>query len=167
MAENLYMVGTGFTAQLTTANPTAETTGTAGTASVLLQLATPATGQFCLVEYGVSLSGSPAAASLVLSGRPTTAATVVAGVIEQYSGGAALASRCVTGTSGTGYTTAQTAPTGTSTNVYDMQLLTTNTYIKQWPLAREPIVPVSTFVQVVINVPTTAVTAYAYIIWRE
>lgn len=51
--------------------------------------------------------------------------------------------------------------------MYDMQVLSSNTYIKQFPLAREPVVPVSGFLQLVLNVPTAAVTCYAYIIWRE
>lgn len=166
MAENLYFTGNGFASALTTALPAAQTTGTAGTASVLLQLATPATGQFCLVEYGVSMTGTPSGALLSLR-NTSAAATVTAGVITPFGPPGAATSRVVTGTSGTGYTTAATAPTGTVAETYDMQVLASNTYIKQWPLGREPVIPVSGFVQVVINVPTLAVTAYTYIIWRE
>jgi hypothetical protein len=164
--ENLFIMANGATTSLTTANPTAQTTGTAGTASVLMQLTTPATKQITLVEYGVSLSGAPAAATLSLRNTSSTA-TVTAGVATAYSNPGGPASVLTYSTTTCGYTTAATAPTGTVAEIYDLQLLTTNTYIKQWPMEREPTVPVSGFLQLVINVPTTAVTAYAYIIWRE
>src|ERR1700722_4149616 len=66
MSENLYIMGN-FAAPSTTA-PAPVSSGTAGSPCVMLQLATPASGtrQFCIVEYGVSMTGVPSGASLLL-----------------------------------------------------------------------------------------------------
>jgi hypothetical protein len=174
MAENLYFMGAGYlsTTALTgsTSGPTAVSTGTAGKTSVLVQVATPSTRQIAIVEYGVSLSGSPASAqlSLLVSSAAATTTNAVAGIILPYTNPNAPTALCVSSTSLCAYFTASTAPApGNCTALFDTQLLTTNTYVKQFPLAREPVVPVSSFLQVCINVPTTAVTAYAYVVWRE
>jgi hypothetical protein len=163
--ENLFFMGNGYSAALTTANPTAQTSGTAGTASVLLQLATPSTKQITVVEYGLSMTGSPSGATLSLRNTSATI-TGTAGIITSYNI-AGPATVLTSSTTACCYSTAATAPTGTVAETYDMQILSSNTYIKQFPLGREPTVPVSGFLQVVINVPTTAVNCYCYVIWRE
>jgi hypothetical protein len=170
MAENLYFMGSGYTALsgIEASNATAQTTGTAGTVSVLLQVGTPSTRQISIVEYGISLSGSPAGASVMLRSCATSGVTVTAGIITPYSNPGAPTALCTSSTTTSGYTTAATAaPANAATAVYDMQLLTTNTYIKQFPLAREPVVAVSNWLMLCVSVPTAAVTQYSYIIWRE
>jgi hypothetical protein len=170
VAENLYYMGNGYTALsgIETANAAPQTTGTAGTASVLMQLATPSTRQINIVEYGVSLTGAPAGANLMLRSCATGGITGTAGIITPYSNPNAPTSLLTSSTTACAYSTAATAPpANAATGIYDAQLLTTNTYIKQFPLAREPVVAVSNWLMIVINVPTTAVTALCYIIWRE
>jgi hypothetical protein len=172
VSENLYFMGN-FAAPSTTV-PAPVSTGTAGSASVMLQLATPASGtrQFSIVEYGVSLTGAPAGASLLLRQTPTAATLGTAGTILPYSNISAPTSLApsAVATSAWNSSGSTVAPAGTSGMVYDAQLLTTNTYIKQFPLGREPVVGLSgtqEFLQIILNVPTTAVTALCYVIWRE
>src|ERR1700722_6581945 len=172
MSENLYIMGN-FAAPSTTA-PAPVSYGTAGSPFVMLQVATPASGtrQFSIVEYGVSMTGVPSGASLLLRQTPTAATLGTAGTILPYSNMNAPTSLApsATGTSAWQSAGATIAPAGTSGMVYDAQILSTNTYIKQFPLAREPQVGTSgtqEFCQIVLTVPTTAVTVTCYIIWRE
>lgn len=51
--------------------------------------------------------------------------------------------------------------------MFDVQLIApTSQYVKQFPLGREPEVPVSKFLRVRVTAPA-AVNAYAYVIWEE
>jgi hypothetical protein len=170
MSENLYIMTT--TATPTTGVPAGVTTGTSAT--VLIQLAVPTTRQIALIEYGVSFSGAPAAAALSLrsTNASCTFTNMTAGTILPYSNVNAPASLLTAGSTGwvTAGGTNAVAPNGTVNQIYDSQLLTTNTYIKQFPLAREPMVGVSgtaEWLQLCIQVPTTSVNALGYIIWRE
>ncbi len=176
MAENLYFMGSGYlgSSALTgsTAGPTSISTNTAGKTAALLQLATPAGRQIAVVEYGVSLSGAPSAAQLTLIATSLQVSTVsagaVAGIIFPYNNANAPASALGSGISSCAYYTGPSAlPAGTVAALFDEQLLTTNTYVKQFPLAREPVMAASSFLQICINVPTTAVNAYCYVVWRE
>lgn len=170
MAENLYFMGTG--ALPTVGVPAGVTTGT--TACVLLQLAVPSTRQFNLVEYGVSFSGAPAAAALSLrsTNASCTFTNMTAGTILPYSNVNAPTSLATAASSGfvTAGGTNTVAPNGTVNQIYDSQLLSTNTYIKQFPLGREPGAGVSgtaEWIQLCIQIPTTSVSAIGYLIWRE
>lgn len=165
MAENLYFMGN-FAAQ-TTGTPTVVNTLTS--ACVPLQLSVPSTRQFNIVEYGVSFNGSPSGVHVELraTSATTTAGTLVAGVILPYTNPGAPTSLSTSGTSNSLYATTMGAPaTGTVSGYYDSQQLSSNTYIKQFPLAREPVAGVSTFVQIVVN-SSVALGCTAYIIWRE
>lgn len=164
MAENLYFMGTFATP--TTGSVVGVTTGTSAT--VLFQLATPSTKQISLVEYGVSFTGAPAGATLDLRETSTTSVTthLTSGTITAYGPPGANASGC-TGYWLTAGNTNAVAPVATTTQIYDAQLLSTNTYVKQFPLGREPMVPVSAFLICTITVPTTSVTALGYLVWRE
>lgn len=175
MAENLYYMGNGYSA-LTKLTGSVSTNLVAATSVVgafqpLLQLSTPSTRQISLVEYGISMSGSPAGAELLLISTNAACATTgaVAGIIAPYTNtGGVPTALCTSGTSNSCYYTAANAgSTGTVEGVYDQQLLTTNTYVKQFPLAREPIVNVSNFLTISVMVPTTAVNCFCYVIWRE
>jgi hypothetical protein len=143
----------------------------------MLQLATPASGtrQYSIVEYGLSMTGVPSGATLTLRTTSTAATLGTAGVILPYASAmpyANLPSLAPVSTTTSAYQSAGAtiAPAATVNAVYDAQILSTNTYIKQFPLAREPIVGVpgtQEFCQIVLNVPTTAVTVLCYIVWRE
>jgi hypothetical protein len=165
MAENLYY--TGNHVLQSTGLPTKVTTSTA--AVCMLQLSTPSTRMFSLVEYGISFDGSPSAIQLQLRASTAGVATTnnTAGIITAFTSGAPTSLSTV-GTSNTCFFngTSTNVPTATVTEMFDSQILTTNTYIKQWPLAREPQVAVSQFVQVCV-LAGTAVNASCYIIWRE
>jgi hypothetical protein len=172
MAENLYIMGNyGLP---TTANPAPVSSGTAGSPCVMLQLATPASGtrQFNLVEYGLSMSGAPSGATISLRSTSTAATLGTAGTILPYSSTGAVTSLAPSAVATSAWQSAGAtiAPAGTVNQIYDAQILSSNTYIKQWPLAREPVFGVSGtqyFLQIVLTVPTTAVTVLCYVIWRE
>jgi hypothetical protein len=170
MAENLFIMGNYATPSTT--NPTPSTTTAA--VNIQLQLATPATKQLSLVEYGISFSGSPSAIPITLRVTGTSSsALTTAGTILPYNnmsstGAAVVASVLTSSTTACAFMNSGTAvaPAATVSTVLDAQLLTTNTYVKQFPLAREPEVPVSSFLQLVVTAGTAA-TAYCYFIWRE
>lgn len=150
----------------TTANPTAQPTTVA--VNVQLQLAA-ITKQFCITEYGISLSGSPAAAAITL--RSTSAAATLGTACmtpTPYSNPDAPASLTTTTTATTCFASSSTAvpPAATVNAMFDMQLLTTNTYVKQFPLGREPMVKAGNFLQLVVTAGVIG-TAYCYFIWRE
>jgi hypothetical protein len=166
MAENLYQMGN--YGALTTGMPAKQTTAAA--TNVMLQIATPSTRQFCIVEYGISFDGSPSA--IQVSFRQTSAATTfgtqtVPPVITSLTPGAP-ASLGTLSTTTCAYNQAGTALTPVTGTVapFDNQILSSNTYIKQWPLAREPAVAVSSFLQIVV-LAASAVNATCYVIWRE
>lgn len=165
MAENLYYTGNHILQS--TGLPTKVTTGTA--AVCMLQLAAPSTRMLNLVEYGISFDGTPSAVQVQLRATTASVATTnnTAGVVTNFTSGAPT-SLCTTGTALTSYWggASTNVPTATVTEMYDNQILSSNTYIKQWPLAREPQVAVSQFVQLVV-LSAAAVNATCYIIWRE
>lgn len=163
--DNLYIMTNN--ALPSTALPTASATTTS--ANVLLQLSAPSTRQFTIVEYGISFDGSPAAIQVQL--RATSAAAsatnMVAGVIQPFTNPDAPTSLSTSGTSNSCYNNGTaTTPNGTVSTVYDSQIISTNQYVKQWPLNREPGVDTSLFVQLCVKA-ATSVGVYAYIIWRE
>lgn len=164
MAENLHFVGN--FALPTTANPVAAPTTVA--VNVQLQLAV-ITKQYCLVEYGISFASAPAGALLTL--RSTSAAATLGTACMTpvpYTNPNCPASLTTTTTSTTAFASSSTAvpPAATVNAIYDAQLLTTSTYIKQFPLGREPCILQADFLQLVVTAGAVS-TAYAYFIWRE
>ena len=166
MAENLYI--TWNAAMPTTALPAKTTTGTA--ANVLLQVAPSSTVQLTIVEWGVFMDGSPSAVqwSLTQTNAAATMGTAaVASGIMPFNNPGAPTSTVQLGAALTAFNSGSTVtPTGTTTLTFDAPILTTNTYVKQWPLQREPQIAVSTFVQLRV-LAAAAVSALCYIIWRE
>lgn len=167
--DNLYYMGNHV---LPTAGlPTAVQTGTAAAAVVMLQLAVPSTRAFTLVEYGISFTGAPSAIQMQLratSATTATAGSMTAGVILPFTPGAPT-SLSTSSTSASCFYSSGTAaalPTATVSKIYDTQVLSTNQYVKQWPLNREPGLAASDFLQLCL-VAATAVTASCYFIWRE
>ena len=150
----------------TTAALVKVTTGTA--IKTMLQVATPSTVTIKVVEWGISFDGSAAATPIEVELIQTdVAATVTAVTPEPYNlVSDAPASLCVGGTAATGYT-ASAEGTITATRILDAQLISpTNQYVKQFPLGREPFIPVSKFLRIRVTA-AAAVNAYCYIVWEE
>jgi len=161
--ENLYWAANG--AMPTTAALVKVTTGTA--IKTLLQLATPSTRDIRIVEWGISFDGAPSAiqCELVQTDVAATVTAHVAAGVQPYNDPNAPASLLTLGTSATGYT-GSAEGTITATRYGDFQILTTNTYVKQWPLGREFRVPVSKFLRVRVTA-AAAVNASTYVVWKE
>lgn len=164
MAENLFIAYNG--AAPTTAALTPITTGTS--IKTLLQILPPSTVNLHVVEWGISFDGSPAAIKCELVTTGTVAATVTAHVaagVQPYNDPNAPASNVTLSTSATGYTS--TAEGSITTTRYgDYQLLSTNTYIKQFPLGREFKVKPADVLRVRVTA-AAAVNAVCYVIWKE
>jgi hypothetical protein len=141
------------------------TTGTA--IKTLLQLATPSSTDVRIVEWGISFDGSPAAikCELVQTDVAATVTAAVASGVQPYNDPNAPASKLTLGTSATGFT-ASAEGTVTATRYADVQVLSTNTYVKQWPLGHEFRLPISKFLRVRVTA-AAAVNAVTYIVWKE
>lgn len=167
--DNLYYMGNHA---LPTNDLPAKVTIPTATAVVLLQLSAPSSRQFTLVEWGISFDGSPAAVQVQLrasSATTATAASMTAGIIEPFTNPDAPASLSTSGTANSCFYTGPTgaaAPTATVSAFFDTQTLSTNTYVKQWPLNREPGLNHGLFLQLCIKM-AAAVASSAYFIWRE
>lgn len=150
----------------TAAAPVKVATGTS--IKTLLQVATPATVTARIVEWGISFD-APASASIVAVElfQANAAGTGGTSITPQaYSDPNAVASLCVGGTAATCFSPATVSPTGTVRN-FDLQLITPPAqYVKQWPLGREPVLPISNFLQVRVTASVTCNTL-CYVIWEE
>ena len=178
---NTYMVING--AQGTnapTAAPVKQPTGTS--IRTMLQLA-PASGwSMKIIEWGCSFDGSAAATpgevelvdTLTVFGTLTTA-LAVGDIMPWGPGNAALAPANTSGSSGlplnlSTATTAFASASGTEGSVaascryLDLQMITpTNSYVKQFPLGREPVVPGGHALRVRVTFGTS-VNMYCYCI---
>ena len=159
----LYFIANG--PMQTTAAFASVTTGTA--IKTLLQVATPSTTSIRVIEWGISFDGSAAATPIKVELLQTDVAATVTSLTPTLWGDPnAPASLCVGGTSATGYT-GSAEGTITATRMFDPQLIApTSQYVKQYPLGREPWVPVSKFLRVRVTAGA-AVNAYCYIVWEE
>lgn len=152
----------------TTAAPASVPTGTA--IKTLLQIATPSTQQLRVVEWGISFDGSAAATpgkvELIQTDVAATVTAFTTGGIVAHNGPNDAGSVMTLGTTASGYT-ATAEGTITATRLLDLQLIApTSQYVKQFPLGREPEVPVSRFLRVRVTFPAT-VNALCYVIWEE
>lgn len=152
----------------TTAALTKVTTGTA--IKTLLQIATPSTKPIRVIEWGISFDGSAAATpgqiELVQTDVAATVTAHVAAGVMPFSDPGAPASVMTLGTSATGYT-ASVEGTTTASRLLDYQLIApTGQYVKQFPLGREPELPISKFLRVRVTF-AAAVNAVTYVIWEE
>jgi len=163
MAATLYFAANGVSP--TTAAQVAVTTGT--TIKTLMQVAPPSTVQIAIVEWGISFDGSTAATPIKVELLQTdVAATVTSVTPTLFSDPLGPASLCVGGSALTGHT-ATAEGTITAVRMFDVQFISpTNQYVKQYPLGREPQVPVSKFLRIRVTA-AAAVNAYCYIIWEE
>lgn len=150
----------------TAAAPVKVTTGTA--IKTLLQIATPTTTQIKVVEWGISFDGAPSAIQCELVDTAAIAATVTAHVaagVQTYDDPNAPASLMTLGTAATGYT-ASAEGTVVAARTGDLQIVSGNQYIKQFPLGREFKVGISRFLRVRVTA-AVAVNASCYVVWEE
>jgi hypothetical protein len=156
----------------TTAAQQSVTTGTA--IKTMLQLATPATRQIQLLEWGWSSDDPPGADGVIELLQTDVAATVTAhvaaGVPNLDPNGAA--SLLTLGTTATGYTSSSEGST-TASRVFDTISLSSVSgesglsYVRQWMPDARPIVAVSKFLRVRATTPTTALDLRCYIVFQE
>lgn len=147
------------TAVPTTAAGTVVSTGTA--IKTLLQLTCPSGTQAYIVEWGISFDGNPSAIKTELINTTTVAGGTPTAVTPAVLTPGGPVSKLTAGFSPT------TEGTVVATcRVFDYQLLSTNTYVKQWPLGYEPVLDVSQVVRVRVTA-AVAVNAICYIVWRE
>ena len=165
----LYLIGNG--PQQTTAAFAAVTTGTA--IKTMLQVKASATAPMKVVEWGISFDGSAAATPIKveLGESGTVAATVTATATaditkldgDAIAGGDPVTNLIPVGTTSTGYT-ATAEGTITAWRNFDIQFIVpTNQYVKQFPLGREPIVQVSSFLRIRVTAGA-AVNCYCYVV---
>jgi hypothetical protein len=138
--------------------------------NTLLQIATPTTTPITILEWGISLD-TPASASIVKAELLQTDVAATAGTSltpTVWGDPNAPASLCVGGTGATMFNDgAITEGTITAARMFDVQVLVPPfVYVKQYPLGREPEVPVSKFLRIRVTASVT-VNAYCYIIWEE
>lgn len=144
----------------------------AATAAIntLLQIATPSTENLKIVEWGISFDGSAAAVPVLCELLQTDVAATGGTSLTPtvYSPDNAPPSLCIGGTGATMFNDgAITEGTITAVRMFDAQLVApTNQYIKQFPLGREPVVPISKFLRIRTTAPA-AVNAICYILWEE
>lgn len=145
-------------------------TSYASGAKVAIQLATPSTVQIRLVEWGVSFNGSaaatPAVCTLAQAGAASTCSSAHSTSTIVPIGDNGKASSLTMGTTTSGYGNGAITTNTTSKQYAGQFIAPTNQFIQQWPLGREPVVPVSAFLQLRINTSAT-VTAIAYIVFEE
>jgi hypothetical protein len=148
------------------ATPVLVTTGTA--IKTMLQIATPATAEARIVEWGVMVDGATTCrVELVETGAvaATVTAHVAAGIVS-LNDPLALASQMTLGTAATGYT-ASAEGTVTATRLLDFTVIANaGKEWHQYPLGREPTVGVSKFLRVRVT-SLAAVNMACYIEWEE
>lgn len=156
------------TPAVTTAAPAPVATGTA--IKTLLQIATPATQDMTIIAWGITFDAAAGAAPIKVEliqtdVAATVTAHVAAGVVA-WSEPNDPASLVTLGTSATGYT-ASAEGTITATRMLDFQQVAPNGgYAVQFPLGREPRVPVSKFLRIRVTAPAT-VNAHCWVSWEE
>lgn len=144
---------------------------TGAVVKTLLQLATPATTNLYIVEWGISFDGFSAALPVRVelmscTGAATVTANASTDPVKLTDPSATPNSLLTYGTSATGYN-ASAEGTPAAVDQYDVQFIApTGQYVKQWPLGREPQCAVSRFVRIRVTAAAT-VNAYCYITWGE
>jgi hypothetical protein len=165
MARKLYWAANG--ASPTTAAQVSVLTGTS--IKTLLQIATPATTNLTVVEWGISFVGTtatdaPVKVELLQTDVAATSGTSLTPTI--WGDPNSVASLCVGGTGATCFSPSAEGSIA-ATRMFDLQHIPpTGSYFKQFPLGREPEVPASKFLRVRVTA-TVTVGAYCYVIWEE
>lgn len=150
------------------AAPVAVTTGVA--IKTMLQLSTPSTRAIRIVQWSISFDGSAAATPIKVELVETSAAATVtaygAADITKFSDPNAPASLLTLGTANSGYTASAEGTPGTSRAFFTDFVPPTGSIFIQYPLGREPELPVSKFLRIRVTA-AAAVNAYCSIVWEE
>jgi hypothetical protein len=160
----IYFAGNG--AEPTTASRVAVATGT--NIKTLLQIATPSTAEIKVIEWGISFDGNAAAVPGIVELIETDVAATSGSSLTptKWENPNGVVSLCVGGTGATCYSPSSE---GTITTVRTLDvghIMGTNQYVKQFPLGREPRIPVSKFLRVRVKF-AASVNAICYVIWDE
>lgn len=157
-------------ARPTTAAAVAVTTGTA--IKTMLQIAPPATREFSVVKWSISLTAAPTAPITCELIQTDVAATItqhVAAGIQPYgrTSGTPVSSALIATTAQTGYT-ASAEGTTTASRYGDLQVIPAGVsqMTWEWSLGREFVVAPSTFLRVRVTTATAA-NMLTYLIWDE
>lgn len=137
---------------------------------VAIQLATPSSLQLRVIEWGISFNGSaagvPAVCELVQNGTASTCSSAHSTTTIQPIGDSTSSCRLTMGTTTSGYGNGAIS-SATPDKYFDAQFVApTSQYVMQWPLGREPIIPVSKYLQLRVNTAATLI-ALAYIKFEE
>lgn len=156
-------------AQVTTAAPAPVTTGTS--IKTLLQIATPSTQSLTVVAFGIDFDGTAAAAPIKVELIDTDVAATVtahgASGLVKTGGPNDEASVMTLSTTATGFTASgEGTPGATSRTLAFRQVAPNGGYEYEFPLGREPRVPVSRFLRIRVTA-AAAVNASCWIRWEE
>ena len=138
--------------------------------NTLQQVATPSTTNIIILEWGISLdntsANTPGKVEMMQTDVAAGSATSLTPTV--WGDPNAPASLCVGGAALTMFNDgAITEGSITAVREFDIVLQPpTQPYFKQYPLGREPEVPISKFLRVRVTFGT-AVNAYTYLIWEE
>jgi hypothetical protein len=141
----------------------------------MLQLATPATRQIQLLEWGWSSDDPPGADGVIELIQTDVAATVVAHAVNtgvQNLDPNGVPTLLTLGTSATGYT-ASAEGSITATRPFDAVSLSSVSgesslsYVRQWMPDARPIIPISKLLRVRATTPTTPIDLRCYIVFNE
>lgn len=133
----------------------------------LLQVATASTVGLRVVEWGISfdaVAAVPVECELIQTDVAATVTAYAAGDVVKSNSPNDPASTIQLGTALSGYTATAEGTTAAS-RLLDYQLVSQQ-YVKQFPLGREPAMPVSKFLRVRVT-SAQALNALAYITWEE
>jgi hypothetical protein len=154
--------------RVTTAAPVSVTTGTA--IKTLMQLSTPSTEDLKVVEWGISFdgtSGTPIKCELVETGA--IAATVTAFGANDITCGTSRTTRFAADVRNYSvglHRFSRGHHHGDENAGFAACFACRLSYVKQFPLGREPVVPSSKFLRMRVTAPV-AVNAYCFIVWEE
>lgn len=153
-------------AEPTTASRIPVATGTS--IKTLLQVATPSTAEVKIIEWGISFDGNTAAVpgiiELIQTDVAATGGTSLTPTLFENPNGPV--SLCV---GGAALTCFSPSGEGTITAVRSLgggHIMGTNQFVQQYPLGREPRVPVSKFLRIRVKF-AASVNAICYIVWDE
>lgn len=144
----------------TTAAPTPVASGTGLKTMLQIKLGTQNTAR--IIEWGISFDGSVAAAPgtvelIETAIIPATVTAAVAADIDKFDPNAVdpTTSNLIVSTTATGYT-ASAEGTIVATRTFDIQQLPgTGPYVKQFPLGREPMLNISTYLRIRVKFAAT------------
>jgi hypothetical protein len=141
----------------------------------MLQLATPSTRQIQVIAWGYTLSTLPGATATIELIQTDVAATVTAHIasgIIQVTDPSGTASALTLGTAATGYT-ASNEGSITATRLLDCDQIPTASgevpldYDYQFMPDERPLIPVSKFLRIRANTPTSGVNMLCWVSWNE